>query len=154
MADMIPNEGLDYWLTVMLKAGTPPATLYVGLFTGATANSTPLATAVLSTSTGVSEVTYGGYARQSIAAASWGTVASQTAWGTSGRGHQAGQVSFPAATSAYSGAAINGFFLATTLASGGVAVLYSNFDDTTAIGSLALGDIIRITPKFVLANSP
>lgn len=149
--EIIPNEGLDFWLNIMLKGGTAPGTLYVGLFTGQTATTTPAATAVLSTSTGVSEANFAGYARQSIATAEWGNPATLSAGDvTSGRGVQGPQKSFPAATSPYA-TAINGFFLATA-ATAGVAVLYANFDDNTGIASLALGDIIKVTPRYVLGG--
>ena len=152
MAELVPNEGLDYWLGIMLKAGTPPATTYNGLFEGASATTTPLATAVLATQTGVAETNYTGYARQAIAAADWGAVGAKTVWGDATvRGMTSTQKSFPAATAAYA-TAINGFLIATTLGRAtGVGLLYSNFDDTTAVPSLGIGDVIRVTPTYGLA---
>lgn len=154
MAALIPTEGLNYWLNIMFKQGTPPANLYLGLFTGATATTTPPATATLGNSTGVTEVAYTGYARQAITPANWGTVGALTADSVSGQGYTAAQVSFPAAGAAYSGPAINGFLIATQLAvgAGSISVLYSNFDDGTGIASLALGDIVKVTPKYVLGG--
>ncbi|MCW0214377.1 MAG: hypothetical protein OJJ54_13540 [Pseudonocardia sp.] len=151
MAEIIPNEGLDYIVNLVLKAGTPPSTLYVGLFTGATASTTPTASAVLSTATGVTEAGYTGYARQSISSASWGTIGGQSGWSQSGRGSVGPQVSFPAATASYA-TQINGFFIATTLSSGGVALGYSNFDDSTGVATMAIGDIIKVTPTFFLTG--
>lgn len=152
MAEIVPNEGLDYWVGVMLKAATQPANTYVGLWEGATASTVPAATAVLATQTGITETNFTGYARQVIAAAGWGATGAKTVWGDATvRGTTAGQVTFPAATAAYA-TAINGFLLATTTGRAtGIALLYSNFDDTTAIASLAIGDVIKVTPTFGLA---
>ena len=147
--EIFPNEGLDLLLGIMPKGGTTLATTYCGLFTGATASTTPLATAVLSTQTGVSEATPTSYARQSIAAGSWGAISTQTIWGqTNARATSAAQVSFPAAGASYA-TAINGFLLANALTAG-IGIFYSNFDDITAIATLSLGDIIKITPQYGL----
>jgi hypothetical protein len=148
MAELFPNEGLDYLLGIVPKNGTNLATTYLGLFTGATASTTPAATAVLSTATGVTEAAYTSYARVSIAAASWGTTGAKTIWTQSARGTTAAEVSFPAATASYA-TAINGFFLATA-STAGTALFYSNFDDTTAVATMAIGDIIKVTPTFGL----
>lgn len=153
MAELFPNEGLDYLLNVVPKGALPPTTLYVGLFTGATASTTPGATAVLATETGVTEADYSGYARQSIGAGEWGAVGAKTIWGQSdARGCDGSQVSFPAATAAYE-VQINGFFIASELTAG-VALYYSNFIDGEGlpdpIVSLSIGDIARITPTFGL----
>ena len=146
--EIIPDEGLDYILAIFPKNGTNIATTYTFLFTSQTASTTPASTAVLATSTGVTEAGYTGYARQSIAAASWGTTGAKTIWSQTGRGTTAGQVSFPAATASYA-TAINGFGIATA-STAGVALCYSNFDDQTAVASLAIGDIVRLTPTFGL----
>ena len=148
MAEVIPDEGLDYILAIFPKNGTNIATTYLGLFTSQTASTVPGASAVLATSTGVTEAAYTSYARQSIAAASWGATGAKTIWTQSARGTTAGQVSMPAATASYA-TAINGFFIATA-STAGVALMYSNFDDTTAVSSMAIGDIIRVTPTFGL----
>lgn len=148
MAELIPNEGLDYMLGIFPKNGTNLATGYLGLFTGATASTTPSATAVLSTSTGVTEAGYTSYARVSVASSDWGSVGSKTIWSQSARGVTASEKSFPAATATYS-TAINGFFLATA-STAGVALFYSNFDDITAVATMAIGDIIKVTPTFGL----
>jgi hypothetical protein len=150
VAEIVPDEGLDYILAIFPKNGSNLATSFLGLFTSQTASTVPAASAVLATPTGVTEAAYTGYARQSIAAASWGTIGAKTMWTQSGRGTTAGQVSFPAATAAYA-TAINGFFLASA-STAGIALFYSNFDDTTAVASLAIGDIIKVTPTFGLLN--
>jgi hypothetical protein len=148
IAEIIPDEGLDYILAIFPKNGTNIATTYLGLFTSQTASTVPASTAVLATPTGVTEAAYTNYSRQSIAAASWGTTGAKTIWSQTGRGTTSAQVSFPAATATYA-TAINGFFIATA-STAGVALAYSNFDDTTAVASLAIGDIIRVTPTFGL----
>lgn len=150
MAEIVPDEGLDYILAIFPKNGTNIATTYLGLFTSQTASTVPAANMVLATPTGITEATYTGYARQSIAAASWGAIGAKTMWSQSGRGTTAGQVSFPAATATYA-TAINGFFLATA-STAGVCLFASNFDDTTAVASLAINDVIRVTPTFGFLN--
>jgi len=132
----------------MVKGGTAPTNTYLGLFTSQTASTVPANTAVLSTSTGVTEAGFTSYARQAIAAASWGTTGAKTIWAQSTRGTTAAQVSLPAAGAVYS-TAINGFLLASA-STAGTGLLYSNFDDSTAIATLALGDVVRVTPTFGL----
>lgn len=148
MAEIIPDEGLDYLLAIFPKNGSNLATAYLGLFTSQTASTVPASTAVLATSTGITEAAYTSYARVAVAAADWGSIGAKTMWSQAGRGVTSSQKSFPAAGAAYA-TAINGFFLATA-STGGVALLISNWDDSTAIPSLALGDIIRVTPTFGL----
>jgi hypothetical protein len=153
MADTIPNEGRDYMLGIFPKNGTNAANLYLFLFKGGSATTTPAATATIGTMGGTfAEVTttdYPGYARVAIPAADWGSPATETVWDvTSARVITAAQKSFAAATAAATPSApINGFGIASATTAG-VAVYYSNFDDTTGISSLALGDIIRVTPKY------
>jgi hypothetical protein len=150
MAEIVPDEGLDYILSIFPKNGSNIATTYLGLFTSQTASTVPASTMVLATPTGITEAAYTGYARQSIAAAAWGATGAKTMWSQTGRGSTAGQVSFPAATAAYA-TAINGFFLATASAAG-TCLFASNFDDTTAVASLAVNDVIKVTPTFGLLN--
>lgn len=146
--EILPDEGLDYIISCLLKAGTQPSNLYLGLFTSQTASTVPGASAVLSTATGVTEAAYTNYARVAVASGDWGSTGAKTTWSQSGRGTTASQKSFPAATASYS-TAINGFFLASA-STAGVALAYSNFDDTTAVATMAIGDIIKVTPTFTL----
>lgn len=142
MAELFPDEGLDYLLGIVPKGGASPATLYLGLFTSQTASTVPGSSAVLATSTGVTEASGTAYARQAlVGATAWGAVTA----GTGGRKTSASQVTFPTVGSGGWGS-INGFFLASALVNG-IALFYANFDDTTAIVSGA-GDIIRVTPTF------
>jgi hypothetical protein len=138
MSEIFPDEGLDLILSYFPKGTVPPTTLYMGLFTSQTPTTVPASTAVLATSTGVTEASGTSYARQSIANTSWGAPAA----GTGGRKSTAGQVTFPAAGSAWG--TVNGFFIADSLAAG-KAFFYANFDDGLAI-IVGTGDIIKITP--------
>jgi len=152
MAEIMPNEGLDYLLGIVPKNGTNLANTYLFLFKGGTASTVPAATAVIGTMGGTfAEVTttdYPGYARVAVASTDWGAAGADTIWTQTVRAVTAAQKSFAAATSAATpSAAINGFGLATA-STAGVALMYSNFDDTTGVSSLAIGDIIRVTPKF------
>lgn len=151
MAEIFPNEGLDWILARLPKVSTTvPATLYLGLFTGASASTVPGASAVLSTYTGIAEAAYTSYARVAIASTDWGSVGAKTSWSQSGRGVTAAEVAFPAATAAYA-TAINGFFLTTASGHGSeVCIFASNFDDETAVASMAIGDIIKVTPTLTL----
>lgn len=141
MAEIFPDEGLDYILGVIPKGATTPATLYMGLFTSQTATTVPANTAVLATQTGMTEATGTGYARQSIAAASWGAQGAATG----GRKTTAGQVTFPAVGAGGWGT-INGYFLATALTVG-TAVFYCNFDDNQSIAT-SPNDVIKVTPTW------
>lgn len=153
MAEIITDEGVDLIMAIFPKNGTNLATSYCGLFTGLTQTTVPAQSAVLSTygAATFGEASYSApYARQSIAAASWGAQGSKTIWAQTARGSTAGQVSFPAATGSYA-TQINGFFIADALAHGSEkGIFYSNFDDSTGIASMAIGDIIKVTPTFGL----
>lgn len=148
MAESFSTEGLDYLLGVTPKGGTNPTTLYLGLFTGASASTVPAITAVLSTYTGVAEAAYTSYARVSIASGSWGAAAAGAGAASGGRQVTAGQVTFPTATATYA-TQINGHFLTNASGHGSeIGIAYANFDDVTGIASLAIGDIIKVTPTF------
>lgn len=151
MANKIfPNEGLAYLLGILPKGGTSPTNLYLGLFTSQTAST--VITAAQTLAANITEPTYTNYVRVAVASTDWGSVnASDTIWSvTPVSSVTASQKSFAAAGSVQA-SAINGFFLASA-STGGVCVYQSSFDDTTAIASLALGDIVRITPKFALGG--
>lgn len=155
MAEIVPDEGLDVIINTFFKnSPAVPANLYMGLFTGGTASTVPAASATLATPGGSFAIdpAYTSYARVAIPAANWGATGAKTVWSQSGRGSSATQVSMPAAGAAYA-TAINGFFIA-TVSSGtsGVVILWSNFDDTTAVASLGIGDQIKVTPTFALLN--
>jgi len=148
--EILPNEGLAYLLGITPKGGTSPANLYLGLFTSQTASTVITATQTLAAN--ITEATYTGYARVAVASSDWGSATLETVWLQANvMTVTASQKSFPVATAANLSAPVNGFFLASA-STGGVAVMVSNFDDQTAIASLAIGDIIKIVPKFALGG--
>jgi hypothetical protein len=155
VAAIVPDEGLDVFIGVCLKGQTALANTYAGLWTtGATASTVPASTTVLATYTTIGEAAFTSYARQTMAAASWGTTGAKTVWTKTVRGTDGAQVSFPAAGATYS-TAINGFFIADASAHGSEhGLLISNFNDTTAIATMALGDIVKVTPTFGLGGAP
>jgi hypothetical protein len=145
MAEIYPDEGLDYIMGVWLKNGTPPATLYVGLFTSQTATTVPARSATGGASpSGWTEMSAssGSYARQSIAAASWGAQATNG----DGRRSTGPQVTF---TGFVGAAAANGFFIATNSAagSGDKVLFFANFDSGQARSALTTSDQIKVTPS-------
>ena len=142
MAEIFPDEGIDYIHGIFPKNGANIATLYCGLFTSQTASTVAARTATGgAVPSGWTEANFTSYVRQSIAAASWGAPA------TNGNGRKitATQVAFPAAGSAQT---VNGFFIATNSASGaGDTIIYfANFDDVTA-NALGVNDIQKVTPS-------
>jgi hypothetical protein len=150
MAEIIPAEGLDLVLNIFPRGGTNLTTTYLCLFTGKTASTVPALADVLSTygAAGFGEAAFTSYARQSLAAATWGVAAAGSGNAAGGRQSSYSQVSFPAAGAAYA-TAINFFGIADAAAHGSEkAVMYANFDDTTAIATMALGDIIKVTPTY------
>lgn len=144
MAEIFVDEGLDKLLGIVPKNGTNLTQLFIGLFTSQTASTVPARTATGgSAPSGWTEATGTGYARQSIAAASWGAPATVG----NGRSVTAGQVTFPTVGAGGWGT-VNGFFLATNSASavGDTIIYFSNFSDVTAV-TLNSGDVIRVTPS-------
>ena len=139
MAEIFVDEGLDDIMAIFPKNGTNLATLYIGLFTSQTASTVPARSAVLATQTGITEATGTAYARQSIAAASWGAQATNG----NGRKTTAGQVTFPTVGAGGWGTA-NGFFIADA-STAGKCIYAANFDDVTAV-TLNAGDVIKVTP--------
>lgn len=147
MAEIFPDEGLDLVLGQFPKTDTRITTVSLCLFTSQSAS-----TVITSGQTvaNITETTYTSYARQALAAASWGAAAA----GTGGRKTTYAQITFP--TVGTTGATINGFFLGWDTGAGGVAtptkcVAQANFDDTTAV-TLAAGDVIKVTPTVQFNN--
>lgn len=141
MAEIYPDEGLDYCLGVVFDALAQDTTFFVGLFTSQTAATVPTRTATGgAVPAGWAEATFTNYARQPIAAGSWGAPSTNG----NGRKISAPQVTFPAVGA--SGDTINGFFIATLVASGaGDTIIYfANFDSGVA-RVLITGDIEKVT---------
>ena len=141
MAERFPIEGLDYVLSVIPRGTPTPGTLWLGLFTSQTPTTVPDADAVLATSTGVTEASGTGYARQPVSASGWEAPTTVGA----GRRTLGPQVTFPTVSVGAWGTA-NGFFLATA-ENDGVAVFYANFDDGQPIVT-QVNDAISITPHW------
>jgi hypothetical protein len=144
MAEIFTDEGIDHIHGVWPKNGSNDATLYIGLFTGLTGSTVPARGATGGAApAGWTEVTGVNYARQSIAAGSWGAPA------TNGNGRKitAGQVTFPTAGAGGWDEA-DGFFIAThNQSEAGDAIIYfANFDDLTP-STLNENDVIKVTPS-------
>jgi hypothetical protein len=144
MAYMCPDEGLDLWLGQFpLNTVKYTSPLNLCLFTSQTA------TTVIThaqTFANVTETTYTNYARQSLAAATWGALAERPT--NLGRQSVYPQVTFP--TVGASGATINGFHITNN----GNTVLFpgqANFDDLTAV-VLLTNDVIKVTPTIGLLH--
>lgn len=143
MAEIFPDEGLDYLLGLAFKAATQDTTLFLGLFTSQTATTVPARTASGGASpAGWTEAAFTNYVRQAVSSGGWGSPS------TNGNGRKiAGpQVTFPAV--GVTGNTINGFFIATNSASGaGDTIIYfANFDSLTA-RVLITGDVEKVTPS-------
>jgi hypothetical protein len=138
MAEIWPDEGLDLVLAIFPKGAATQATTYLTLFTTFTATTVGTSGQTRSAYT---EPSGGAFARQSLAAATWGA---QSA-GTGGRFSTYPQVTFPTATAVWG--TVNGFAVGDTSA-GAAGKLYfaCNFDDTTAV-TINTNDIIKITPS-------
>lgn len=146
MAEIFPDEGLDYLLGIAFKAGTVDTTLFMGLFTSQTASTCPARTATGGASpAGWTEMTAssGSYARIAVATGDWGAA------GTNGNGRRIALSAAKQFTGMVGAAAANGFFLATASASGaGDTVIYfSNFDSGVARTLAAVGDQLNITAR-------
>lgn len=139
MAQMCPDEGLDIILGQFpgstVKYTSP---LNLALFTSQTA------TTVIThaqTFANITETVYTSYARQTLAAATWGAIAERPT--NLGRQQTYPQVTFP--TVGATGATINGFYI--TNNGHTVVIGQANFDDGLAV-VLATNDIIKVTPTF------
>jgi hypothetical protein len=139
MAQMCPDEGLDFILGQFpFNTAKYTSPLNLALFTSQTA-STVITHA--QTFANITETTYTSYARQSLAAATWGAAAERPT--NLGRQQTYPQVTFP--TVGASGATINGFYI--TNNGHTVAIGAANFDDVTAV-VLLTNDVIKVTPTF------
>jgi hypothetical protein len=145
-AEIWPNEGLDLVMqnAGFTSGGSTPANTFLGLFTGYTASTVGSSASVADS---YAEPTGGAYARQTIAAASWGAIASTT----SGRISTCAQISYTQATGSYS-AAVNGFMLNNILSSTADKTYFAaNFDDTTAV-TINTNDQIKVTPSVIFGG--
>jgi len=166
---LFPQEGLDYIMGVIPKAGTTPSTLYLGLFTTswATVQGYGLTNINVTLNTGTYSVTElasatGYTTRTSLAAASWGAQSAGTV--TIGSNTvNVRQSTYPAVTitntSGSTWTGVNGIFVATSATVGqasgsGTTVLwYAPFSDGSTV-TLANGDSITVTPTWQSAPYP
>lgn len=146
MAEIIPDEGLDYLLGVAFKAGTVDTTLYLGLFTSQTATTVPARSATGGGSpSGWTEMTAasGTYARIAIATGDWGAAA------TNGSGRRIALSAAKQFTGFVGAAAANGFFIATHASSqsGDTILGFSNFDSGVSRTLATTSDQLNVTPR-------
>lgn len=141
MAEIFPDEGLDIVLGQWPKNDTRLSTTYLCLFTSQSSSTVITSGQTLSS---ITETSYTSYARQSLAAATWGAAAA----GTGGRKTTYSQITFP--TVGASGATINGLFIgdATPPVK---AIGQANFDDGAAV-PLNTNDVIKVTPTVQFNN--
>ena len=139
MAQMCPDEGLDIILGQFpFNTAKYTSPLNCALFTSQTA--TTVITHAQNFSN-ITETTYTSYARQTLAAATWGAAAERPT--NLGRQQTYPQLTYP--TVGASGATINGFYV--TNNGHTVCIGAANFDDLTAV-VLLTNDVIKLTPTF------
>jgi hypothetical protein len=143
MAQMLPDEGLDIWLGQFpLATAKYTSPLQCALFTSQSA-STVITHA--QTIANITEAAFTNYARQTLAAATWGALAERPT--NLGRQTTYPQVTYP--TVGATGATVNGFYIANN---GFTAVIgQANFDDGLAV-VLATNDVIKVTPTIALLH--
>jgi hypothetical protein len=144
MAQMLPDEGLDFWLGQYPGNDTRNTTSYLRLFTSQTASTVITHAQNLSN---ITETTYTSYAAQSLATATWGAAAERPT--NLGRQRTYPQVTFP--TVGASGATINGFYITPDTGPPTKVVGQANFDDVTAV-PLLTNDVIKVTPTIALLH--
>lgn len=144
MAEIFPDEGLDVILEIFPRGGANLTTTYLSLFTAFTASTVGASTSVANDYT---EVDFGSYARLSVLASDWASIAA----GSGGRKTTAAQKTFATATSNAS-TTVKGFWLANQLsATGDKCIFAANFDDTTAV-QINTNDVIKVTPTIQYNN--
>lgn len=149
MAEIVPDEGLDYMLGVLFKGGTQDTTLFLGLFTSQTASTVPARSATGgAVPAGWTEMSAssGSYARIALATGDWGAAA------TNGNGRRITLSAAKQFTGFVGAAAANGFFIATNSASGaGDTILaFANFDSGAARTLANVADQLNVTPRMQL----
>lgn len=146
MAEIFPDEGLDYLLNLAFRGAAQDTTLFVGLFTSQTPTTVPARTATGGASpSGWTEMSAssGSYARQAIATGDWGSPA------TNGDGRRIALSAAEVFTGFVGAAAANGFFIATNSASGAgdTILFFANFDSGVARTFATTGDELELTPR-------
>jgi hypothetical protein len=136
-AQMMPDEGLDIILGQFpmstVKYTSP---LNLCLFKSQTATTVITHAQAFAN---ITESTYTSYARQTLAAATWGAIAERPT--NLGRQTTYPQITFP--TVGATGDTVNGFYI--TNNGNTVVIGQANFDDGLAV-VLATNDVIKVTP--------
>jgi hypothetical protein len=139
MAQMCPDEGLDFILGQFpFNTAKYTSPLNLALFTSQTATTVITHAQAFAN---ITETTYTSYARQSLAAATWGAAAERPT--NLGRQQTYPQVTFP--TVGASGATINGAYI--TNNGHTIVIGQCNHDDLTAV-VLLTNDVYKFTPTF------
>lgn len=141
MAEIFPDEGLDIVLGQWPLAATRLSTTYACLFTSQSPTTVITAGQALAN---VTETSYTSYARQAMAAATWGAAGA----GSGGRKSTYPQITFP--TVGATGATINGFFIGDATPPTKV-VAQANFDSGIA-RVVVTGDVLKLTPAVTFQN--
>jgi hypothetical protein len=137
MAQMMPDEGLDIILGQFpMNTAKYTSPLNCALFTSQSASTVITHAQAFAN---ITETTYTSYARQTLAAATWGAIAERPT--NLGRQTTYPQVTYP--TVGATGATINGFYI--TNNGHTVVIGQANFDDGLAV-VLATNDVIKVTP--------
>jgi hypothetical protein len=139
MAQIAVDEGLDLVLGQFPQSAAKyTSPLQLCLFTSQTATTVQAHNGNIA---GLTEAAFTNYARQTLAAATWGAIAERPT--NLGRQTTYPQVTFP--TVGATGATINGFYVTNN----GYTILIgqANFDDGLAV-VLATNDVIKVTPTW------
>ncbi len=137
MASILPDEGLDIIIGQFPQAAVKyTSPLNLCLFTSQTATTVITHAQAF---VNITETVYTAYARQALAAATWGAIAERPT--NLGRQTTYPQVTFP--TVGATGATVNGFHITNSLNT--IVVGQANFDDGLAV-VLATNDVIKVTP--------
>lgn len=139
MATIFPDEGLDIVLGQMpLATAKYTSPLNCALFTSQTASTVITHAQAFAN---ITETVYTSYARQTLAAATWGAIAERPT--NLGRQVTYPQLTYP--TVGATGATINGFYITNNAHT--ICLAQANFDDVTAV-VLATNDVIKLTPTW------
>lgn len=144
MAQMCPDEGLDFWLGQWPKNDTRNTTSYLRLFSSQSSSTVITHAQALAQ---ITESAWTNYAAQALATATWGALAERPT--NLGRQSIYPQVTFP--TVGASGGTVNGFYLTPDTGPPTKVIGQANFDDALAV-VLATNDVIKVTPTAALLH--
>ncbi len=143
MAQMVPDEGLDIVLGQFPKDTVKyTSPLNLCLFTSQTATTVITHAQAFAN---ITETVYTSYARQTLAAATWGAIAERPT--NLGRQTTFPQVTFP--TVGATGATINGFDIANN--GNTIVIGQANFDDGLSV-VLSVNDVLKCTATYAVLH--